>query len=76
MRQVCTEASNESFAGNTGFYEEKKDEEGRQEKKRGDQLRAYQKKKRKRMAFHMKLKESKRVAAVIQTPVRIIQCTA
>lgn len=32
MRQVCTEASNESFAGNSGFYEEKKDEEGRQEK--------------------------------------------
>lgn len=30
MRQVCTEASNESFAGNSGgffFYEEKKDVE-------------------------------------------------
>lgn len=27
MRQVCIEASNESFAGNFGFYEEKKDEE-------------------------------------------------
>lgn len=26
MRQVCIEASNESFAGNFGFYEEKKDE--------------------------------------------------
>lgn len=38
MRQVCTEASNESFAGNSGFYEEKKDEEG--DKKEGDQLRA------------------------------------
>ncbi len=33
MRQVCTEASNESFAGNLGFYEEKKDEE--EDKKRG-----------------------------------------
>lgn len=27
MRQVCIEASNESFAGNSGFYEQKKDEE-------------------------------------------------
>lgn len=26
MRQVCIEASNESFAGNFGFYEQKKDE--------------------------------------------------
>ena len=26
MRQVCTEASNESFTGNAGVYEEKKDE--------------------------------------------------
>lgn len=42
MRQVCTEASNESFAGNSGFYEEKKDEEG--DKKEGDQLRAPPKK--------------------------------
>lgn len=38
MRQVCTEASNESFAGNFGFYEEKKDEE--EDKKERDQLRA------------------------------------
>lgn len=40
MRQVCTEASNESFAGNSGFYKEKKDEE--EDKKEGDQLRAYE----------------------------------
>lgn len=33
MKQVCTEASNESFAGNVGFYEEEKDE-GRDEKRR------------------------------------------
>lgn len=32
MRQVCIEASNESFAGNFGFYEQKKDEGGRQER--------------------------------------------
>lgn len=42
MRQVCTEASNESFAGNSGFYEEKKDEE--RDMTEGDQL--------KRMALH------------------------
>lgn len=57
MKQVCTEASNESFAGNFGFYEEKKDEE--EDKKEWDQLRA-----QKKMAFHMKRKESKRAAAV------------
>lgn len=41
MRQVCTEASNESFTGNAGFYEQKTDEE--EDKKGGDQLRAYRK---------------------------------
>lgn len=44
MRQVCTEASNESFAGNSGFYKEKKDEE--EDKKEGEQLRAYENQRR------------------------------
>lgn len=34
MRQVCIEASNESFAGNFGFYEQKNDEGGDEKKGR------------------------------------------
>lgn len=50
MRQVCIEASNESFAGNFGFYEEKKDEE--EDKK--ERLAETGKKKERRIATAVK----------------------
>lgn len=67
MRQVCAEASNESFTGNVGFYEQKTDEE--EDKKEGDQLRAS-----KKNYFFMKRKESWWAAAVMETPEEIGQC--
>lgn len=67
MRQVCAEASNESFTGNVGFYEQKTDEE--EDKKEGDQLRAS-----KKNYFFMKRKESWWAAAVMETPEKIGQC--
>lgn len=57
MRQVCIEASNESFAGNFGFYEQKKDEgedkkkekqAGSQGKERGHNIDGKRQEKRKR----------------------------
>lgn len=69
MRQVCTEASNESFAGNFGFYEEKKDEG--EDKKRGGRAES----RKMRMAFHMRRKrKSERISC--HTLERIIQRSA
>lgn len=71
MKQVCTEASNESFAGNSEFYEEKKDEEGRQERR--SPAESVQKK----GDWHfIRIAKYEGATAVIQTPERLIQSTA